>query len=353
MIPTRALLAGCLLAACASEPRDARDAPDAPTPADAPQIVVQVATAGEVPGSGAASDLFVMNLDGTGRVQLTHDDALEFLPHFSPDGTRVLYTKYETGTYGQPGSVTDIAVVDLATGRETLLTHRGDAAQAAWSPDGTQIAFFTHGPPDPPPGTSTLWRMDADGSNPREVASATGADDDAVWGDIAWSSDDWLLFTVGEEPSGPCFKVRLDKIRPDGSARTQVSDGGTACTPDHMEQSGDADPGFSPDGQTIYTSFGLPRSPAGASSPVTERKLEALSSDPWTPGKPLHDLSLPAEPDCIEGVPKASPDGTRVLVFRKCFDSSQPGGTYVTDTAGTYRTFVTEGFGADWNPVAP
>jgi hypothetical protein len=100
----------------------------------------------------------------------------------------------------------------------------------------------------------------------------------------------------------------------------------------------------------------LPQEPAGAPAggmpAPTERKLYAFSSDAWTAGKVESDLSLPSEPDCIEGVPKASPDDTRVLVFRYCFDVAgfKPG-IYVTDRAGSYRTFVTGGFGADWNPV--
>ena len=311
------------------------------------EIVVMVASDGSPPGSGMSSDLVTMNLDGSHRTQITHDDELEFLPHFSHDGTQLLYTKYLTGTYGQANATTDIALYDFTTETETLLTDRGDAAQAAWSPDGSTIGFLTHGG-----GTSSLWLMDADGSHPRPIGSATGADDDAIWGDIAWSSDDWILFSVGQQLSGPCFKVRLDKVRPDGSDRTKVSDGGASCTPAGMEQSGDADPGFSADGQTIYTSRGLPRSPAGASPPVTERKLVSLSSAAWTPGKLEADLSLASQPDCIEGVPKGSPDGTRILEFRACFDSFASIGTYVTDQAGSYRTFVSEGFGADWNPVA-
>src|SRR5207244_2021750 len=124
--------------------------------------------------------------------------------------------------------------------------------------------------------------------------------------------------------SNNCFKVRMDKIRPDGSARTKVSDGGSNCTPMGFEQSGDADPGFSSDGKTIYSSRGFPREPAGAPSGMnlTERRLYALSSDAWYPGKPETDLSLPSQPDCIEGVPKGSPDGKRVLLFRFCLEGA-------------------------------
>jgi Tol biopolymer transport system component len=237
--------------------------------------------------------------------------------------------------------VTDIAVYDLAGDFEERLTWTGDSFAAAWSPDGTRIAYGTYS------GLS-LWTMAADGSDPRLVGAPSGADDDKRWNDIAWSSDDWILFTVAQSIGG-CFKVRLDKIRPDGTSRTRVSDGGPNCTPPHREQSGDADPGFSPDGRTIYSSRGFPTSPPGIPGSMI-RRLYALSSDAWTPGKLERDLSLPSAADCIEGVPKVSPDGTRILLFRAC--AGEPWGVNLTDTAGSFRQWITDGFGADWNPQA-
>jgi Tol biopolymer transport system component len=149
------------------------------------------------------------------------------------------------------------------------------------------------------------------------------------------------------------FKVHTEKIRPDGSQRTQVSDGGPNCTPPGFEQSGDADPGWSADGSIIYSSRGFPVRPAGPPSGAVERKLYAFSSDAWYPGKPETDLSLPAEPSCVEGVPKGSPDGRRVLLGRGCFHTGRLiSGIYVTDTSGSYRTYIIDGFGPDWNPTA-
>jgi hypothetical protein len=42
-----------------------------------------------------------------------------------------------------------------------------------------------------------------------------------------------------------------------------------------------------------------------------------------------------------------------VLLYRACFDQGAgPAGIYLADPAGSYRTFVADGFGPDWNPAA-
>ncbi len=305
------------------------------------QIVFEatVPTAG-----GSAQEIFTMNLDGSKRTQITHDGLNKFLPHFSPDGTRLAYTKFLVGGYGAPNAQTDVVVYDFASAKETQLTSTGKSFGPVWSPDGQRIAFSstTNG--------GSLRIMNADGSNSHLVAAPSGAVDDQAWGDYAWSSDDWILFVVAQGTNN-CYKTRLDKIRPDGTTRTQVTDGGPNCTPSGMEQNGDADPGFSADGKTIYSSRGFPRAPTGMPT-HTERRLYSFSSDAWTAGKVESDLSLPSAPDCIEGVPKGSPDGTRVLLFRFCAGDEAHSGVTLTDKAGAYRTWIAGGFGPDWNPVA-
>jgi len=191
--------------------------------------------------------------------------------------------------------------------------------------------------------------MNSDGTDQHLVAQPSGTADDLRWDDFAWSSDNWILFTVGQNINN-CFKVRLDKIRPDGSSRTQVSDGGPNCTPPGMEQYGDSDPGFSADGQTVYSSRGL--SPLHADSTQTLRHLYAFSSGPYTPGKLETDLSIASKPDCKVGVPKGSPDGTRILLFLFCPSDPQHVGVTLTDTTGSTWNFIVTGFGPDWNHAA-
>jgi Tol biopolymer transport system component len=345
----------------AGVPPDAGDSGSSLDAGGIPQQMVFMIFAGDggapaAPGPGSIYEIAVMNLDGGGYELLTDDGKFKFLPHFSPDGTRLVYTKYAVGGYSSPNAQADVAVLDLASGKETLVTSGGGNVQGTWSPDGTQIAYL--GGKSVVNGgiqVASIWIVGADGSHAQEIAAAAGTPDDMSWGDIAWSSDDWILFSVSQNVGG-CFKVRTDKILPDGGSRTQVTNGGPSCTPMGFEQSGDADPGWSPDGKTIYSSRGFPVEPPGAPDsgmPVpTERKLYAFSSDAWYQGKPERDLSLASEPDCIEGVPKNSPDGTLILLFRACFDGRSEPGIYVTDTAGSYRRFVVSGFGPDWNPVA-
>jgi Tol biopolymer transport system component len=324
------------------------------------QIVFMWAADGHVGAAGPGVDyeLALINVDGSGFAQLTSDGKQKFLPHLSPDGTKIAYTKFVAGGFGSPEADSEIGVFDLASGQETLITTGGDNGYATWSPDGSRIAYLRAarvGKSTTEP--TTLITIDADGANPQVVGSASGGPNDWIWGDIAWSSEDWILFVVGENAADGSFcKSRVDKIRPDGTQRTQVSDGGTNCTPPGKEAIGDSDPGWSNDGETIYSARGLAAVPAGLpdTSLVTERKLYAFSSDAWVADKPEMDLSLPSEPDCVEGVPKGSPNGQRILMFRACFDNgaaSTPG-IYVTDTSGSYRTFVVSGFGPDWNPVA-
>lgn len=314
------------------------------------QMVFMAPLTGEqAPGNSVTAagwELIVMDLDTSGREQVTHNQEQEFLPHFSPDGTRLLYTRFAVGGYGVQNSKHRVTIYDFATATTRDLTDGDMESYPVWSPDGSRIAFLHDVTSGPGPA---LWVMNADGSDAHEIGRPAGGNLDHGWGDIAWSSQDWILFVVAElGTSGTCFKTRLDKVRPDGTQRTQVTDGGPNCTPQGMEQSGDADPAFSADGATIYTSRGFPYPPPGMPS-GTVRKLYAVSSDAWYLGKPEHDLSLAGEPDCVEGVPKGSPDGTRVLLFRSC--AGEPGGITVTDSRGSYRTRIVDGFGPDWNPA--
>jgi hypothetical protein len=312
------------------------------TPVVAPKAKPQMVFEGPgVPGTVSEQELFTGNLDGSGIVQIPQDNLNKFLAHFSPDGSRLVYSKFLSGKFGDIAPDVDIFSYNLASGVETRLTNTGIAFQPAWSPDGLHIAYANY-------AGSGLYTMNPDGTGQQLIAQPSGPPDDVQWHDTAWSSDHWIYFVV-EQIGNSCLKVRLDKIRPDGSARTQVTDGGPNCTPPNMEPYGDADPGISADGQTVYSSRGL--SPLPADHTQTLRHLYAYSSGAYTPGKVETDLSIAMKPDCTVGVPKASPDGTQILVFLFCPDDEPHVGVTLTNIAGSSWTFIATGFGPDWNPT--
>src|SRR5256886_8944834 len=77
-------------------------------------------------------DIFVMNADGSGVTQLTSSPADEFLPLFSPDGTRIVFGKCF-------GGGCDVVVINADGSGERVVVNQG--FPGAWSPDGNRIAL--------------------------------------------------------------------------------------------------------------------------------------------------------------------------------------------------------------------
>jgi WD40 repeat protein len=81
----------------------------------------------------------VMSIDGNGLTQLTSDPLVDWGPKWSPDGTRVLFTRFDV----QPGCCHgDIYVMD-ANGANLTFIRGGDGPwqSPTWSPNGNLIAL--------------------------------------------------------------------------------------------------------------------------------------------------------------------------------------------------------------------
>lgn len=137
---------------------------------------------------GGNFDIYSSKPDGTDRVRLTDTpDFQEFSPSSSPDGTRILY-------YGRDGDLfddsyqSDVYVMNAdGTGQINLTDSLTHDEQPVWSPDGTRIAFVR--------GFYDIWIMNADGSRQVNLTNTPEAYEFAPW----WSADGIRIFYSDNE----------------------------------------------------------------------------------------------------------------------------------------------------------
>ncbi len=128
-------------------------------------------------GSGytfdAASQLFVVPLDGGPPRQITSGEASSREPAWSPDGRRVAFVRTRTGPADY--NLTDLWVCDADGGNTQRLTDDvGRAAAPAWSPDGRTIACYGTDTQVPTLGgeMTRVWLVPAEGGPPRNLTAA-------------------------------------------------------------------------------------------------------------------------------------------------------------------------------------
>ena len=160
-----------------------------------------------------AGNLFMMNTDGSGLMQIT-TDALGFsCVSSSPDGRRVAF---------------------IRQGRiYTMLLDRSDFHVLAvpevganfncpvWSKDGSKLAFLSSVLKEKQPITSTLYSVNADDSSPIRLLSGLN------FFNIEWSPDgSQILFSSASySPNGGLYDFIINVVSSDGLRRTTVPGG--------------------------------------------------------------------------------------------------------------------------------
>jgi dipeptidyl aminopeptidase/acylaminoacyl peptidase len=116
-------------------------------------------------------DIWSMNPDGTGQVNLTNTGAFETDPAWSPDGTKVAFSSHrdpsEEDCGGGVPCNTEIYVMNADGTNQTRLTNTIGLAEywPAWSPDGTKLAFGVFdGCSTEPDCINGIATMNSDGS---------------------------------------------------------------------------------------------------------------------------------------------------------------------------------------------
>ena len=277
--------------------------------------------------------VFVVQADGTDMWSLppgspmgTQTSPGNFSPALSLDGTRVAYAMVsERGT-------TSAIVTSALDGSDLrkLTSDRATDAHPAWSPDGSQIAFYSNRET-----SSTfifdLYIMDSDGSDERRLASSSSI---APRQPPVWSPDGsriaFVSFQREPQETGSLNRHIVYTVRLDGSDLTELGDSASslAWSPDGTQiafiREGDETRGLytmDPDGgnQRLLSSFQIDQgwhnnlswSPDGSEilygsgsdhSPALVVVVGVDGSEP----------RVLAEPRSTRGAAAWSPDGSRI-----------------------------------------
>ena len=107
------------------------------------------------------AELFIINADGTNLQQLTHNNFLDNTPSWSPDGRQIAFSSGRSGVW-------EVYVIELATRAVRQLTDNLSSTPS-WSPDGRQIVFERFIKIANGITPKTIYVMDADGQNQRRI----------------------------------------------------------------------------------------------------------------------------------------------------------------------------------------
>ncbi len=205
-----------------------------PAPAGA-QAVPKIVFASDRDGT---YDIWTMNPDGSGQVKLAGTPtADEFSPVASADGTKIAFIRGLGALGGEPEGDLMIMSSD-GTGERSVTFGANDPA---WSPGGDRLAFGSIGHSS---RDGELWRINADGSGATALAAPSRDNLGTSW------SADGQRIAFHAQISDPPIPNRdgIWTVKPDGTGLTQLTD---------VEESGDANPDWSPDGAKIaFDHFG-------------------------------------------------------------------------------------------------
>jgi Tol biopolymer transport system component len=101
------------------------------------------------------ADIWIMNRDGTGRRQLTHDTSIERNPVVSPDGSYIVFVSGDRGKK-------NIWRMDLAGGSPVQLTNGNGDHYPTFTPDGRFVLYNVL-------DDGTLWKVPVEGGEPVKI----------------------------------------------------------------------------------------------------------------------------------------------------------------------------------------
>jgi len=148
-------------------------------------------------------EIYTVNADGSNPRRLTNYREWDGFPTWSPDGTQIAYYSYLNAKNWV------IKIMDADGSNVRRLTDNGACDGApSWSPDGTKIAFNADA--DCTAKHREVYVIDADGSNQRNLTNHDADDVHAVWSpdetQIAFSSNrdgNYEIYVMAADGSHP------------------------------------------------------------------------------------------------------------------------------------------------------
>ncbi|CAK7035630.1 Tol-Pal system beta propeller repeat protein TolB [Pseudomonas sp. S 311-6] len=114
--------------------------------------------------------IYQVNLDGSNTRRVTFNGNYNISPRVSPDGRRLLYISRREGGFR-------VAMLDLATGTETLLTNGSDDQSPSFSPNGQQVLYAAVNG-----GRGVLSAVSSDGRVRQTLSVLNGEVREPTWG---------------------------------------------------------------------------------------------------------------------------------------------------------------------------
>lgn len=149
-------------------------------------------------------EIYVGDIYGRNVRRLTVHPGTDFGPTWTPDGQRVAFSSDRDSPSGSPSIDMDIFAMNVnRTGLIQLTNAPGQQRQPAWSPDGSNIAFSSD-----EGGRSSIWTMEADGAPKTRLTDLLSAELFPTWS----PDSQWVLFSTDRDGTHELQAVHVERL---------------------------------------------------------------------------------------------------------------------------------------------